>query len=344
MIVLLLMFVGCEQPDQEVISDTVGELVVHFIDAGQADATLIQTNEHIILFDAGDWNKTDVIDYLNTLPIDKIDLVIGSHPDADHIGQLPLVLNQYSVDEVWLSGVNSTSGTYERTLDAILEKQLNYHEPRAGESYQLGELEIEVLSPQALSGDANEDSIAIKVIYGETGMILTGDAGLKAEEQMIAFSDNLAVDILHLGHHGSQTSTGEAFLTATKPSYAIISASKNNSYGHPHPDVLTRLQDHNIDIYATYEQGTILFYSDGHTFLSNSNANDLLSSIEDQSCINLNEAKKEELTEIIHIGIQRAEQIILLRPLGSIEALLNIDGIGQGRLDEIIIENKACVR
>lgn len=358
-----------------------GNLKVHFINVGQADATLFQTGDVNILFDAGNWNRRDVVEYLLSVGVEKIDLLIGSHPDADHIGQMPLILDQFQVDEVWMSGVESTSKTFENTLDKIIEHGVSYHEPRAGESYQLGHLFLDVIAPKQLTNDSNEDSISVYFAFGKTGIVMTGDAGVRAENAMLDVRGNLSADILHAGHHGSSTSTSESFLKAVDPKYVIISAGANNSYGHPHVEVVDRLVKLGAEIYATYQHGTIIFSSDGNSvklestidqaFIppkdtvsknesssSNNSSSTSSSSTKEKQptkqeevkkevpagCIDINTASEQELMEIIHIGEVRAKDLIDLRPYNSVNDLKRIKGIGDGRLKDIINEQKACVR
>ncbi|WP_440895044.1 MBL fold metallo-hydrolase [Amphibacillus sp. Q70] len=355
------------QDDQPKQAEINSELVIHFIDVGQADATLFQTDDVTILFDAGNWNRRDVVEYLQALHIEKIDLLIGSHPDADHIGQMPLILEQFQVDEMWMSGVESTSRVFEQTLNKMLEHEVNYHEPRAGESYQLGDLLIEVIAPEQLTNDANEDSISIFLQYGNSSVVMTGDAGARAEANMIDVRESLAADILHVGHHGSNTSTSASFLTAVNPDYAIISAGEDNSYGHPDQEVVDRIRDNGTELFMTYQHGTIIFASDGQTFevesmndqpfdpdksdtsnesiLEKEKSSDLIQSDDQKSgCIDINSASVDELMGIIHIGEVRANDIVDLRPFESVEALIKVDGIGEARLADIISEQKACVR
>ncbi len=358
-----------------------GNLKVHFINVGQADATLFQTGDVNILFDAGNWNRRDVVEYLLSVGVEKIDLLIGSHPDADHIGQMPLILDQFQVDEVWMSGVESTSKTFENTLDKIIEHGVSYHEPRAGESYQLGNLFLDVIAPKQLTNDSNEDSISVYFAFGKTGIVMTGDAGVRAESAMLDVRGNLSADILHAGHHGSSTSTSESFLKAVDPKYVIISAGANNSYGHPHVEVVDRLVKSGAEIYATYQHGTIIFSSDGNSvklestidqaFIppkatvsknesssSNNSSSTSSSSTKEKQptkqeevkkevpagCIDINTASEQELMEIIHIGEVRAKDLIDLRPYNSVNDLKRIKGIGDARLKDIINEQKACVR
>ncbi|WP_067843122.1 MBL fold metallo-hydrolase [Amphibacillus sediminis] len=360
---LLIVLTGCgvpltEHTDNDSFTETTEELalvhddtdlIVHFIDVGQADATLFQTEQATILFDTGDWNKRDVVDYLEGLGIDSLDLVIGSHPDADHIGQMPTILNHFNVKEVWMSGIETTSNTYEQTLDAILEHDIDYHEPRAGEVYQLGSFIIHVISPAELTNDVNEDSIAIKLQFGETAFVLTGDAGSKAEAKMIEINDDISADLLHVGHHGSKTSSSQAFIEAVDPAIAIISAGQNNSYGHPDQVVLNRLNQYGATIYGTYQHGNILVYSDGQQLQvevdHDQNQQDPINVIEKtDTCIDLNTASVSDLEKIVHIGAERAAELVQLRPIDSIEQLTQIKGISEARLVDINNEGLACVR
>src|SRR5699024_623907 len=252
-------------------------------------------------------------------------------------------------------------------LDKILEYEVNYHEPRMGESYQLGELSIDVISPSQLTNDPNEDSISIYFEFGETGIVMTGDAGTRAEAEMINARETLAADILHVGHHGSDTSTSANFLSAVDPDYAIISAGEDNSYGHPHQEIVDRLLDEEIEIFVTYQHGTIIFKSNGKTIeldstidhVSIPDAPDSSTKSKQESdpdseseetesqnsgCIDINQATANELMEIKHIGEARADEIIDLRPFDSVEDLIRVNGIGDARLEDILNQNKACVR
>ena len=350
-----------------------GNLKVHFIDVGQADATLFQTDDVTILFDAGNWNRRDAVDYLLSIGVEKIDLLIGSHPDADHIGQMSLILDQFQVDEVWMNGIESTSQTFERTIDKIFEHDVNYHEPRAGESYQLGSLSLDVISPAQLTNDSNEDSISVYFQFGNTGIVMTGDAGVRSERAMMNVR-NVSADILHAGHHGSSTSTSQDFLSAVDPDYVIISAGAGNSYGHPHDEVVDRLTNHGAQIYATYQHGTIIFSSDGQEIKLDSTVDHVF--VPDQptastekstpapkskpetepepepeqpsapasGCIDINSASEAELMEIIHIGEARVKDLIELRPHNTVNGLKRIKGIGDARMKDIIEQDKACVR
>lgn len=281
-------------------------------------------------------------------------MLILTHPHADHIGQAVNVLKSFKVDEVWMSGSEHTSITYEELIDTLLESDVNYNEPRAGERYKIGSLDIEVLHPDRLIGDFNEDSIAIRAIYGNVKFVFTGDAEKRGEETMVKSGRDLRADILHLGHHGSNTSSTEAFLKAVDPDVAIYSAGKDNPYGHPHQEVIQRLFDLKIKVYGTDVHGTIIVKTDGKTYdISTEKSGKIqIPGKDDENedsdappgCININTASFEELQLIVHIGPERAQQIIELRPFSSLDDLLRVDGIGPSRLQDIKEQGLACVK
>lgn len=343
------------------------ELKIHFIDVGQADATLFQYSEaeedYTILYDTGDWRGDEVVPYLNSQGVSTLDLVIVSHPDADHIGQLDKVMQSFEVGEVWMSGNESSSQTFQRAIEAVLESDADYHEPRAGETFTIGPMDIEVIYPESISGKSNEESIAARFTYGGLQFLLTGDADRSGESYM---RNNFTVDadVLHLGHHGSKTSNDPAFIDAVSPDIAIYSAGANNSYGHPSPEVIEAVEERNIDIYGTDTHGTIILTSDGEeisvefsgpdsSMKAPQNEEDTTSKEQEvsendnnqsASCVDINEAYYEEVQKIIHIGPERAQDLIDLRPYHSVDDLTRIKGIGPARIADIKSEGNACVR
>ena len=344
-------------------TDTLPELTVHYINVGQADSTLLQFSDggedFTILIDAGNWNRTDVVNYLNKQNISDITIAIGTHPDADHIGQLDKVIAAFDVGEVWLSGNTSNSQTFQRLIHAIDQHNADYYEPRMGDEFEIGPLEIEVLYPETISENDNDESISLKLTYGDVRFIFTGDASTNDELNMLQSGMNLKGDILQLGHHGSSTSTHPRFLSEVNPAVAIYSAGVDNSYGHPHEEVVKRIVDSGIKLYGTNVHGTIIVTTDGNTYnvktekdgtitpTSKSNQEATDDSGEEQkpnsACIDVNSATAEELQEIIHIGPTRAAELIRLRPFRSIDELARIDGIGPARIKDIQSQNLACI-
>ncbi|MDT8860109.1 MBL fold metallo-hydrolase [Alkalihalobacillus sp. MEB130] len=330
-------------------------LHVHYIDVGQADATLIELSDddrnYNILIDAGDWNNHDVVTYLDKKDVTHLDILIGTHPHADHIGQMDQILSKFDVTEVWMSGDETTSQTFERVLDAIIESGVSYHEPRAGEVYDIGPLLLEVFNPEELTGDLHEGSISLRVTFGDISFLFTGDAEEQTEQAMINRGDSLKATVLQLGHHGSRTSTTSPFLEAVDPEVAIISAGIQNQYGHPHEEVINRVQRAEIDLFTTFDHGTIIISTDGQTYTIQTNATEtsLANSVESKDpvsiidCIDINDASVTALEEIIHIGPERAMQVVQLRPFETLSDLDQISGLGSARVADIKEENLACI-
>lgn len=241
-------------------------MYVYFLDVGQGDATLLRGPDFTILVDTGDHRRNDVVPYLKELGVTEIDLLVGTHPHADHIGQFDKVLDNFPVKEVWMDGNSHTTRTFERAIDAIARSNANYYEPRAGEVFQFGSLLIEVYNPDSLTGKFHDDCIALKAIYKDFSVFLTGDIEKPIELKMIDNNYPLRATILQLGHHGSRTSSSAEFLKAVKPDVAIYSAGVNNDYGHPHREVMDLLEDLNIPVYGTDVHGTIAVYTDGKSY------------------------------------------------------------------------------
>lgn len=346
---ILLLLVGCgdthtseaNNPSNSPTEN--GNLKVHFIDVGQADATLFSYNNedenYSILFDTGDWQGDEVVPYLQEQNISHLDLVIISHPDADHIGQLADVIENIQVDEVWMSGNESTSQTYLDAMEAILDQDITYQEPRTGEEYTIGPLDIEVLFPESISGKSNEESVSIRLGYNEVTFVLTGDAGKQEELEMIKTTESLNSTVLHLGHHGSDTSTDADFLRKVNPELAIYSAGQDNSYSHPSEEVIRLLNNEDIEWYGTDVNGTIIIETDGQDYfvqIERSHDNS------EYECVNINESTIEDLQEIVHIGSSRAEQMVDERPFESLQELDVIEGIGPSRIADIEEQGIIC--
>lgn len=327
------------EPDVEAIEAL---LKVHYIDVGQGDATLLEFDGHAILIDAGNWKSTEAVDYLKAIGIADIDIAVGTHPDADHIGQLAQVIGEFNVEEVWLPGNPSTSNTYLNVLQTIEASGTDYYEPRAGEVFDVGKMRIDVLYPDQLTGDANGESVSMKLTYGDIRFVFTGDAGVTEEQAMIDSGAELEAEILHLGHHGSNTSTGNAFLQAVAPEVAIYSAGADNSYGHPHAEIIAAVENAGAAVYGTDVNGTIIVGTDGSAY-SVATSREGVPAEGENRCININIASTAELQQITGIGESFADDIIRLRPFETVDELAEINGIGQGTIDAIKEQGLACI-
>lgn len=238
---------------------------VHFIDVGQGDSILIESSKKYMLIDAGENNYgTTVVSYLENVGVSKLDYVIGTHPHSDHIGGLDTVINSFDIGKVILPPKEHTTKTFEDLLDAIENNGLKITKPIVGDTYQIGEASFTIIAPNDDYGDdLNNWSVGIKLINEENSFIFSGDAESKAEKDIIANNIDISSDVLKLNHHGSSTSSSYEFLQTINPSHVVITSGKNNSYGHPHTEVMNKLKQLGAKIYRTDEQGTIIASSDG---------------------------------------------------------------------------------
>jgi competence protein ComEC len=202
--------------------------------------------------------------------IKKLDYVIATHPHIDHIGGLATVLNSYEVENVILPEVLHTTKAYENLLNTIKERNLSAIKAKVGSLYYLGSASFTILAPNSDNyEDVNNYSIVIRLCYGDSVFLLTGDAEKLSEEEMLASGRDLSADVIKLAHHGSAYSSCEEFLEAVNPAYAVVSVADNNDYGHPHTRTLKTIYRQNIKLYRTDKQGTIVFHTNGTTISVN---------------------------------------------------------------------------
>ncbi|MCJ8011168.1 MBL fold metallo-hydrolase [Paenibacillus sp. KQZ6P-2] len=269
---LVILISGCSigsMPDSGTTDPANGQkLKVYFLDVGQGASQLIVTpSGKTMLIDAGNNDKEQVmLDYLKKYHISKLDVVIGTHPDADHIGGLDKVIDNIPVSTIYMPKVQSNTKTFESLLKSIKNKGLKVKTAKAGVSWDLDDqVHVEMLAPQGTYEDTNNMSAVVKVTYGNTSFLLTGDAEAESEKAMIASGADLQSDVLLVGHHGSNSSTTQKFLKEANPKYAVIQVGKDNKYGHPKSAVLNRLQKQGVEVYRNDSQGTIEFTSDGES-------------------------------------------------------------------------------
>ena len=251
--------------------DIVRPMRVHYIDVGQADSTLIELpNGEDILIDGGEQKDGKfIIDYLKKQGVDDIEYLIATHPHADHIGGLDTVIDAIPVDMVYMPFVLNEPDTKEYTdlLAALDRNGLIATAPEAG-TYPIwdtqNKLIMEILAPSKDEYvSLNNYSIVFQILYKDTSFLFPGDAEDILEFEIIDSGLNVDIDVLKIGHHGSDTSTSGAFLAATSPRYGIISVGANNTYGHPSEDVLAKLEEEQVEVYRTDIHGTIVVTSDG---------------------------------------------------------------------------------
>ncbi|HYF29016.1 MAG TPA: ComEC/Rec2 family competence protein [Candidatus Paceibacterota bacterium] len=242
-------------------------LRVSFLDVGQGDAILIESPDGVeLLIDGG--RDRSVLRRLPRVmgPLDRsIDMVIATHPDADHIGGLPDVLSRYRVSYYLSPGIRHDTSQRERLDAAVAREGIATFTARRGQRIHLGEdVYADVLYPDrdVANGETNAGSIVVRLVYGDTSFLLTGDAPEAVERYVMTLGD-VDSDVLKAGHHGSRTSTSESWLAAVSPETVVISAGKDNAYGHPHAEVVSRIQESGAAILSTIDEGTIIFESDG---------------------------------------------------------------------------------
>lgn len=244
-----------------------GDLAISFIDVGQGDSILVRYKDKTMLIDAGMPDQGDkVVDYIHENNIGKIDILVATHPHADHIGGMSDVIKNFDIGSIYMPKAVTTTKTYENLLTAIKNKGLKVKTAKAGVKLDLGEgIEADMIAPNGSKyDDLNGYSAVIMLTYKEKRFLFTGDATAESEKEMLKKNYNLKADVLKIGHHGSQYSTSLPFLNAVKPSYAVISAGKGNDYHHPAKVTMNKLKNLQIPVYRTDECGTIKIICDGH--------------------------------------------------------------------------------
>jgi competence protein ComEC len=246
-------------------------LTVSILDVGQADCIVIQQGDNAMIIDAGNnADSTFVVNQLRNMGIDRLDVVIGTHPHEDHIGGLDAVINNFDIGTIYMPKVSNNTKTFEDVLTAIQNKGLSVTTPVPGTTFTLGdEVQCLILAPNSASyDDLNNYSIVLKLIYNGKSFLFTGDAEVDSEEEILAKGYDLKSDVLKVGHHGSTSSTSDEFLQAVSPEYAVICVGVDNTYGHPHQETLDKLNALGVTIYrADLSGGTIKFVVDGDQLL-----------------------------------------------------------------------------
>lgn len=241
------------------------------VDIGQGDSIFIQCNGKNMLVDSGPVEgEDDLIKFLQSKNIKKLDYVLVTHQHADHIGGMPEVLKNFDVDRFIMYELPEqmvpTSKAYKKLLQSLLDYNITVKAANdmVGESFMLGDAKITVLGP--IDGDSdnlNNLSVVTRVEYGDTAFILSGDAEKEEEKDIIKSGAELSADVYKVGHHGSKTSSTNKYLEAINPKYALISAGNDNSYNHPSEKTLEKLSEKGIEYYITKEDGDITVTSDG---------------------------------------------------------------------------------
>ena len=246
-----------------------GKLLVHFIDVGQADCALVEFGDFHMLIDGG--NQEDgqlVISYLQQQGIEELDALVCTHAHEDHVGGLPAVLAVYPTGAIYAPTKTYASNVFDDFVRYADQQRQEIILPAPGDRIEAGELAITVLGPVKSYAETNDTSIILKLEYGETSFLFTGDMEVAAENDMLDYWGDRVdwkVDVLKVGHHGSDTSTGYRFVNALMPAYGVISVGEGNTYGHPNDEPLSRLKQAGVILLRTDKLGHVIAHSDGET-------------------------------------------------------------------------------
>lgn len=280
-----LAFTGCGQtpespgslPVSGVVSETTaqsgqetagvsesGSFTIHFIDVGQADSALVTCDGHSMLIDGGNADDSNLVYSVLQRETDgHLDYVVGTHAHEDHIGGLSGAFEADTADVTFCPVTEYDSKAFRNFKTRANERGGGITIPAVGDTFTLGEASVTVVAVNSVPEDTNNTSIVIRIVYGDTSFLFTADAEQETEEKILESGQDIESTVLKVGHHGSSTSTSQAFLDAVSPTYAVISCGKDNSYGHPHSETLAKLASAGVEVFRTDELGDIYCTSDG---------------------------------------------------------------------------------
>lgn len=309
------------------------QLNVNYIDIGQGDSELIQLPDgKNILIDAGDKEASKkLLDYFKQNKINKLDLVIISHPHLDHYGGLLGVLKQIPITEVYDSGAPTSSTTYLSLLKQFAAKKTKFSIVRRGQEFKfVDNIKLNIFAPEDpllknTKSDANNASIVAKLTHNKVSFLFTGDIEDESQDKILKESPNeIKVDILKVAHHGSRYTSSKEFLDTVNPKVAVISCGQGNSYGHPHTETLKRLEDKKIKVYRTDLQGTVIVSSDGESYNIKTQKTGIKTNVKHDKT-DLNKATNEDLELLPGINAIKAKKVISMRPIKSWNDLQSLD-------------------
>ncbi len=244
-------------------NSSTSEVLVYFIDVGQADAIYIKDGNSNMMIDAG--NNADgklLVKYLQSLNVDGFKYVVGTHAHEDHIGGMDDIINNFKIDNFYMPEAISTSKTFEDVLDALDIKKVTFQTPKIGDKFTLEKASFEVLSIGTDTNDLNDTSLVLKMNYNTTCVLFMGDASSSVEETLL--DKDINCQVLKVGHHGSKYSSSDKFIKKVKPTYGIIMVGQDNKYGHPTKKTLDTLEKYQVNIHRTDKEGTILMHLKGN--------------------------------------------------------------------------------
>lgn len=257
-----LLLGGCAaQPSKK----DIGTLTVHYISVEHADCILLVAGDTTVLIDGGNTGTSrDVVNYLQHYGVEELDLMVNTHPHGDHLGGLPAVLAKIPVETVWSSTDTYDSYLFADFMELVDRQDADFLIPAPGTVFQQDALSIQVLGPIGENyTDLNDTSLVLMVRFGDRKFLFTGDMEAFAEYQLVNADVNLKADVLKVGHHGSYSSTSQAFLDEVDPDYAVISCGYGNEYGHPHDGPMNRLENAEVTLFRTDLMGNVVIMTDG---------------------------------------------------------------------------------
>ena len=267
LLALSLLLCGCAETLPAEPSVSGDGLTVQFIDVGQADCALLECDGQFMLIDGGNRDDSQlVVSFLEQQGVKELAAVVCSHAHEDHVGGLPAVLAVYPTKAVYAPTKTYSSNIFDKFVYYTDQQGLDITIPAPGDQFTLGQAVVTVLGPVKSYAETNDTSIVLWVKYGETNFLFTGDMETDAENDMLDYWEGKVdwkADVLKVGHHCSNTSTGYRFLNEVNPAYGVISVGKGNDYGHPHKEPMSRLRQAGVTILRTDELGTIQAVSDG---------------------------------------------------------------------------------
>ena len=240
------------------------DLSIHYIDVGQGDSILVWCQGSSMVIDGGPNSARGVTaDYLKSLGIRRLNYVVSTHPDEDHVAGLTDVVSNFPVDKLLMTSATANTETFSKFIRAVKAKGLKATQAVPGSTYPLGGASFTILAPNGTYPDTNDMSVVLRLTYKNRSFLFTGDAAAASEADMLKKGYDLRADVLKVGHHGSRTATSDAFLQAVSPKLAVISVGKGNTYGLPDQSTLDKLKAAGVQILRTDEHGTVIVQSDG---------------------------------------------------------------------------------
>ena len=252
--------------EEDSVGEVNGDLTVTFLDVGQGNATLVENDGKYMLIDGGDREYSSfVVSYLKNEGVEELEYVISSHYDADHLNGVVGVLHAFPCKTILAADYVTDTRVYDSFCEIVTEQDIKLVYPSVGDVYEFGDAEFTIVCPDEYDyADVNDNSVGIRLVYGENSFLICGDAGEKSEAAMLASGVPLNSDVYLASHHGSDGSSSTEFLEAVMPETVVFSVGGGNSYGHPSERVLNSVAEIGAEVYRTDLQGTIRVTSDGH--------------------------------------------------------------------------------